>query len=195
MAQMLHYWRVTIPQPTGKPNARMKQTVGDMVRSMLLVLAVVGAIFLVTWRPDPDPVRVVDIDPLVIVASSQADYSIVVPDLPGLRPTSVRWEPTDESSDIPVWHVGYVTEADQYLEITQSTANDPLFLEKETGNGEIVGLIEISGQQWQYFVAESGDSLVGIVAGVTTIVQGTGTESELTQAVQSLTPAIDTLVD
>ena len=173
----------------------MKQTVGDMVRSMAVVLAVVGALLLVTWRPDPDPVRVVDIDPLVIVATAQADYPIVVPTLPGLRPTSVRWEPTEESGEIAVWHVGYVTEGDQYLEITQSTASDPLFLERETGNGEISGLIEIDGQQWQYFTADTGNSLVGLLGGVTTIIQGTGTESELTQAVRSLTPAIDTLVD
>lgn len=162
---------------------------------MAVVLAVVGALLLVTWRPDPDPVRVVDIDPLVIVATAQADYPIVVPALPGLRPTSVRWEPTEESGEIAVWHVGYVTEGDQYLEITQSTASDPLFLERETGNGEISGLIEIDGQQWQYFTADTGNSLVGLLDGVTTIVQGTGTESELTQAVRSLTPAIDTLVD
>ena len=162
---------------------------------MAVVLAVVGALLLVTWRPDPDPVRVVDIDPLVIVATAQADYPIVVPTLPGLRPTSVRWEPTEESGEIAVWHVGYVTEGDQYLEITQSTASDPLFLEKETGNGEISGLIDIDGQQWQYFTADTGNSLVGLLGGVTTIIQGTGTESELTQAVRSLTPAIDTLVD
>lgn len=173
----------------------MKQTVGDMIRSMAVVLAVVGALMLVTWRPDPDPVRVVDIDPLVIVASSQADYPIVVPTLAGLRPTSVRWEPTEESGDIAVWHVGYVTEADQYLEITQSTSSDPLFLQKETGNGEITSLIDIDGQQWQYFTAETGDSLVGLVGGVTTIVQGTGTELELTEAVRSLSPAIDTVAD
>ena len=162
---------------------------------MAVVLAVVGALLLVTWRPDPDPVRVVDIDPLVIVAIAQADYPIVVPTLPGLRPTSVRWEPTEESGEIAVWHVGYVTEGDQYLEITQSTASDPLFLERETGNGEISGLIDIDGQQWQYFTAGTGNSLVGLSGGVTTIVQGTGTESELTQAVRSLMPAIDTLVD
>ena len=162
---------------------------------MAVVLAVVGALLLVTWRPDPDPVRVVDIDPLVIVATAQADYPIVVPTLPGLRPTSVRWEPTEESGEIAVWHVGYVTEGDQYLEITQSTASDPLFLERETGNGEISGLIDIDGQQWQYFTADTGNSLVGLLGGVTTIIQGTGTESELTQAVRSLTPAIDTLVD
>ena len=162
---------------------------------MAVVLAVVGALLLVTWRPDPDPVRVVDINPLVIVANAQADYPIVIPTLPGLRPTSVRWEPTEESGEIAVWHVGYVTEGDQYLEITQSTASDPLFLERETGNGEISGLIEIDGQQWQYFTADTGNSLVGLLGGVTTIIQGTGTESELTQAVRSLTPAIDTLVD
>jgi hypothetical protein len=171
----------------------MKQTVGDMIRSMAVVLAAVGALLLVTWRPSPDPVRVVDIDPLVVVASAQAEYPIVVPTLEGLRPTSVRWETTEESGDIPVWHVGFVTEGDQYLEVTQSSLSDPIFIERETGNGEIAGLIEIDGQQWQYFTAQTGDSLVSLEGGVTTIIQGTGTESDLREAVQSLVPAIDTL--
>ena len=38
----------------------MRQTVGDMVRSMGLVLALIAVILLVTLRPQPDAVKVVD---------------------------------------------------------------------------------------------------------------------------------------
>lgn len=162
---------------------------------MAVVLAVVAAILLVTWRPDPDPVRVVDVDPLIIVATSQAEFPIVVPTLPGLRPTSVRWEPTTESEGDPVWHVGYVTQTDQYLEITQSTASSPEFLLAETGQGEFQGTIDIDGQQWQSFASTVGDSLVNVSGEVITIVQGTGAQAELIAGVQSLAPAEFELTD
>ena len=61
-AQLIHDGGVSTPVPTGKPNARMGQTVSDMVLSLAIVLGVIGAIMLVTWRPTPDPVR--EIDPL-----------------------------------------------------------------------------------------------------------------------------------
>lgn len=179
---------MTTPQPTGKPNARMRQSVGDMVRSMAVVLAVVGAILLVTWRPDPDPVRVVDVAPLALIATAQSDFPILVPALPQLRPTSVRWQPTPESAERSVWHVGYVTEGDNYLQITQSVADNPTFLAAETDNGAVADLLVINGQDWQYFEAESGNSLLHMSDGVTTVVQGTGTRADLIAAVESLKP-------
>ena len=45
-------------QPTGNANPRLRQTVGSMVWSMLLVLAVVAVILLVTTRARPDAIKV-----------------------------------------------------------------------------------------------------------------------------------------
>ena len=57
---MAHDGEVTEPQPTGRPNARLKQSVRDMVLSMAVVIAVVGAILIVTHRPAPEAVKPVD---------------------------------------------------------------------------------------------------------------------------------------
>ena len=59
---MDHDWRVTSPdvQPTGRPNARLRQTAWDMVRSMAVVLVVVFVIVLLAWRPEPEAVKVVE---------------------------------------------------------------------------------------------------------------------------------------
>ncbi len=185
---MLHDGAVSDPVPTGKSNARMRQTVGDMIRSMAVVLAVVAAILLVTWRPAPDPVREVQVEPTLIVAAAQADYPLEILTIPGLRPTSVRWEPTAESEGIMVWHVGYVTDTDQYLQISQSTAANPQYLIAQTGGGEVSDVVVIDGTEWQYFTSEKGNSLINFDNGVTTIVYGTGSESDLISAAQSLEP-------
>lgn len=186
---MLHDGVMTDPVPTGKSNARMKQTVGDMVRSMAVVLAVVAALLLVTWRPDPDPVRVVDTVPITNLAVSRAEFPILVPTLDDLRATSVRWEPTRESGDVPVWHIGYVTPQDQYLQITQSTVSEPEYLEEQTLQGEITDIVSINGSEWQTYVAENETALVNMDNGITTVVRGTGSQADVMRAVESLEQA------
>lgn len=186
---MLHDGAMTDPVPTGKSNARMKQTVGDMVRSMAVVLAVVAALLLVTWRPDPDPVRVVDTVPITNLAVSRAEFPILVPTLDDLRATSVRWEPTRESGDVPVWHIGYVTPQDQYLQITQSTVSEPEYLEEQTLQGEITDIVSINGSEWQTYVAENETALVNMDNGITTVVRGTGSQADVIKAVESLEQA------
>ena len=126
---MIHDGGVSAPIPTGKPNARMGQTVSDMVLSLAIVLGVIGAIMLVTWRPTPDPVREIDPIPLLAFANSQADFPVLVPQIAGLRATSARWEPTKYSQNDPVWHVGYVTAEEEYLEITQSAASNEEYVD------------------------------------------------------------------
>lgn len=186
---MLHDGVMTDPVPTGKANARMKQTVGDMVRSMAVVLAVVAALMLVTWRPDPDPVRVVDTVPITNLAVTRAGFPILVPTIEGLRATSVRWEPTLESGDVPVWHIGYVTPEDQYLQITQSTVSDPDYLEEQTLQGEITDNVSINGSDWQTYVADNETALVNMNDGITTVVRGTGSQADVMKAVESLEQA------
>ena len=82
-------------RPTGRPNARLGQTVRDMVLSLAVVIGVVAVIMLITLRPQPDPVRVVDPTPALLSARAEAGYPVVYPE--GLdaawRPTSARCGP------------------------------------------------------------------------------------------------------
>jgi len=165
---------VTDPQPTGRRTRPMRQTVGDMIRSMVVVLAVVAAILIVTWRPKPDPVRTVDITQALVTARSSADFAVEVPVLPELRATSVRWEPTESSQGNLVWHLGYVTPSDEYLQVSQSRAAGEAFLAEQTARGEPGESVTIAGGQWQVFTAPERTSVVRVDDGVTTIVSGTG---------------------
>lgn len=161
------------PQPTGRRTRPMRQTVGDMIRSMVVVLAVVAAILIVTWRPKPDPVRTVDITQALVTARSSADFAVEVPTLPDLRATSVRWEPTEGSEGVLVWHLGYVTASDEYLQVSQSRAAGDAFLAEQTGGGEPGETVTIAGERWQVFTAPERTSVVRIDDGVTTVVSGT----------------------
>ena len=178
------------PQPTGRRNAHLRKTVGDMVRSMAVVLAVVFVIVLLAWRPLPEEVKVIDPGPAVALAATQADYPIVAP--AGLadewRPTSARWEATAQSGDAPVLHLGFVSPSDEYAQVTVSGTASERFLTEQTSGGAPVGTREIDGVVWQEWQSEDRRSLVLIDEGVTTIVSGTADWPEIEELQGSLEP-------
>lgn len=178
-------------QPTGRPNARMRQTIGDMVRSMAVVLAVVAVIVLFTLRPHPDPVKVVPTAPVVAVAAAAGAFPVSEPtNLPdGWRATSARWEPTQASGDAPVLHLGYVTPSEQYAQVTQSTASSDRYLAEQTDKALATGSKDIAGTVWQTYERKARRSLVHSSGGVQTIVSGSAPWEELAILAASLQPA------
>lgn len=191
--------QVSTPEPTGRPMRGLRQNVGDMIRSMLVVLAVVGAILLVTWRPQPDPVREVSLEPLVSFASNQAEFPVFVVDTDA-RPTSVRWESTEASNGELVWHVGYVTPEEQYVQLSQSSqslADAIPYLEEQTLDGvrlddysELPAVVQtLTAEGWVPYVNSAEEprrSLVRTNDGSTTILTGTGSWSDLGEAARHL---------
>lgn len=192
---MAHDGRVSSPQPTGRSNRGLRQNVGDMLRSMAVVLVVVGAIMLVTWRPQPDPVRAVPIEPTAAVASAQADFPLVIVDpVHAGTVTSVRWQSTEASDAELVWHVGYVTESGDYLQLSQSLADSENYLAEQTYNAEpltddsnLPGAVQkLEGEGWIPWVGGDRRALVRSNDGSTTVVSGTANWAELADAASHL---------
>ncbi len=178
-------------RPTGRPAPRMRQTVRDMVISMAVVLAVVGAFVAMAWRPTPDPIRLVDPAPVVAAAAASADFPVQEPTglASGWRATSARWEPTATSGAVPVLHIGYVTPADQYAQVTQARMEYAPYLAEQTGDGVAGGPQQIGDVTWVRMTGENGDrSLVLVADGVSTIVYGSADWPELTTLATSLRP-------
>ena len=174
-------------RPTGRPNARLRQTVRDMVLSLVVVLGLIGLVMLLTLRPQPDPVRVVDPTPALIEARAQAEYPVLYPaDLgDGWRPTSARWDVSEVTMPEPAFHVGFVTPTDEYAQIGQSATPNVAYVEFQTDNGRPVDTMG----EWQRFESADGTrSLVRIANGVTTVVSGTTTWEVLTDLAQRLSP-------
>lgn len=178
-------------RPTGRSTSRLRQTLWDMVRSMALVLVVVFFIWLLAWRPDPQAVTVVDPGPVVVAAARAGDFPISGPaGLPeGWRPTSARWEPTDASGEQKVLHIGFVTPADEYAQVSTSTLDGAAYLGEQTTNGRPLGTtLTVAGEAWDQWQGDKRRSLVRIRDGVTTIVSGTATWDELAILAGSLRP-------
>jgi hypothetical protein len=177
----------TAPRPTGRPNARLGQTVGDMVRSLAIVLALVGVLVAVTYTSQSAEVRSVDVATALAQAQRQAPF-----DLKAWTPgegdaaTSVRWQATDASGGIPVWHVGYLVDGSEYLQLAQSATVEVGFVPEQTAGGKPQGEVSLGGVRWLRFESAGRRSLVGIENGVTTVVSGTLPWSEIEAAATSV---------
>ena len=166
----------------------MRQSVGDMVRSMLVVLAFVVVLLLVTWRPQPEAVKAIDPTQVEYLASRQAAFPVQFPVglAQGWRPTSARWEATAKSASEPVLHIGYVTPADAYALVSQSSNSSQEYLAEQTDNGVAVGTQAVGEVTWQRWEHGDRHSLVRIEARTTTIVSGTAGLAELISLAASL---------
>jgi len=187
---MAHDGRVSDPKPTGRPNARLRQSVSDMVRSMAVVLVVVAAILLVTLRPKPDAVKPVDPATAVTLATMQKEFPPVFPQgLPsGWVITSARFEPTAKSGGRLVFHLGYVTPSGQYAQVEESTAISSGFLDESTDHGVAGGTRQVSGHTWQYWSGDKRQSLVNVDATHAVVVSGTGGVDEVAALAAALQP-------
>lgn len=177
-------------RPTGRPNARMKQTVRDMVISLIVVLGVIAVVMVIAWRPKPEAVKPVEYRPQLAIAERQAGYPVLMLDpLPdGWTVTSARWEVTDTSSPDPSWHIGMVTADGQYVQIEQSVTKRPEWLNAQLVDETKLGERDINGMTWIEYErdAPAQRSLVFTNAGVTTIVSGTLSFDELSSVVSGL---------
>lgn len=158
-----------------------------MVLSLIVVLAVVGVIIGITWRPEPEAVKRVDTGSMRAVAEQQADYPILDPSgIDGFVPTSVRWEPTVASLGVPAWHVGGVYRDDDYLQVAQAATLDSDYVTAQTSAGETIGSVDIEGTTWEKRESAEQRSLVLQRDGVTTILSSTLPWADLTSVAARL---------
>lgn len=166
---------------------RGTEQVGDMVRSLAVVLALVAVVVALNLRDDPDPVKTVDVAPAVRQARAAAPYAVLAPEGlgGGWRATSVRTSRADGAVE---WHIGYVTPAGAYAGVDQSDGSRERFVDRFAAGGRAAGTAQLDGRTWQRL--EGGDpevrALVSSAAGATTVVSGGASWRELDELAASL---------
>lgn len=171
----------------------LKKTVRDMALSMGLIAGIIGLVLLVTWRPQPDPVRAIDPVPVAQQASLAAEFPVLLPAVPpGWRATSARFEPTEESDETPVWFNGWVTPDEKFVATVQAANTTESFVEEQTIDG-VPASDAPDTPGWQAFVSPGNGqrSLVRSSGAVTTVVTGTLDWAGLIAYRDSLEPAVD----
>ncbi|MCH9720021.1 MAG: DUF4245 domain-containing protein [Actinomycetia bacterium] len=182
------------PAPSDK-HSPLRKTVGDIIRSMGVVAAIIAVVLLITWRPGPDPVREVAAAPVAQQVAAAVDFILLYPELPeGWRATTARFEPSEQSGDDPVWFNGWVSPQEEFVAVVQSEAENDRFIAEQTVGGteasELPSGLNPAVNGWQPYVSSDGTqrSFVLQEDDVTTIVTGTLEWSELADFAATLQP-------
>jgi hypothetical protein len=165
---------------------RGTETIGDMVRSMAVVLIpvafVAGLVGLL--RPSSETVRDVEWQPALELARDAADYVLVGPEsVPqGWTATRVAYETGTSSSD-GVWRMSFVTADGTYVGLVQRAGDVDSVVQRELGDVEPDGSSTVEGQRWDRYLeqqeADPDRALVLARDDSVVIILGSGDYSEL----------------
>ena len=172
-----------------KPRGR--ETAWDMILSMGAVIAAVGVIMLLAWRPQEEVKQQIDYETAVASAVIAQVWPISIPEtLPaGYQATSARLEPESygEPGDIR-WILGFQTESGEYVSLWQSDGPPGRVVAPATNSAPCESTEMINGAIWQKceigkpltraFVKRDGD--------LTSIVSGTAQWEELLRFAETL---------
>lgn len=136
---------------------RGRETALDMLRSMGVLAVFVGFILLVTWRPLPDsnPIKPIDAFDAAKASQSRADFPLLLMRMPaGWNATSARLEKAPNDNTKHVWHLGYVTDTNNYLAVEQTdTALREAFIKANTNGAKEANSIRLDSTSWSVYPA------------------------------------------
>ena len=169
------------PAPTGKAK-RGRETAGDMLRSLAVVMVLVLGLWFFAQPPDSDEAAIRVVDP----AAELSAWTQAVPGAPTLAPLPEGWRPTsarlgNRPSSI---NVGHVTPAGEYAEFAATTDASGEALTELTGEEATrAGTVQVEGVPWErYDEADGSTSLVRAFGEVTVVVgtlRATASDEEL----------------
>jgi Protein of unknown function (DUF4245) len=170
------------------PRGRSRKTAGDMVRSLAVVLVLVGVIVAFNVAQQPDQVvRDVDYPAALAEARAQATYDVLGPDpLPaGWGISSARTEADGASVR---WHVGMVTSSQEYAALEQSDGDPTALLGDVAAGARSAGNVDVAGHQWRRLVGGDPEerALIRSADDITVLVAGSASWGELRRLAASL---------
>ncbi len=177
------------PTPQRK-RKRGRETAGDMVRSLGVVMVLVLIVFWLAQPPDSDKAEIRVVDPAVDIRS----FTAVVASAPVPGTLPAQWRPTVARFDAQPdrLRIGYNTPANQYAEYFASTGRAAEFLVEATGQGAASGTVDIAGVTWQQVRDADGSLSIYRTVGSLTVVLGslrsTASLDELRVLAGSLVP-------
>jgi hypothetical protein len=186
---------VTESETATLPQARRgrgggSRTVADMIRSLLVVGAIVVVIVLIVPRPSSVSQPPVDVVGMAQGAAPDAHFTLAVPQ--GLPDD---WKPTAASlltsvDDVQTWHVGYQTSSGQYAALEQAKDVTTGWVRSNSGGGTAVGQQVVGTSTWTQLLHKNRlqRTLLLNDGALTYLVTGTAGWSELAQLVESLRP-------
>lgn len=123
--------------------------------------------------------RDIDVQTVSSQAQDAAGYTPLAPELPeGWTSNFARWN-AGTSEGVPYWEVGYLTDAQEFIGLTQTDSANPTWLSQRLQEAQISGQRTIDGVDWQLLDSPNGDAvLTAELDGFTVILRGTADLAE-----------------
>lgn len=166
---------------------------GDIVRSIavigVIILALYGIGRFFTTEPE-EKVKPIDYATVVAQARPAAAFPLLAPpDLPeGWRATSARFETS-------AWHLGVLTDSDDYIGLEQLTADVEQAVDRFADGSSDDGTAEVAGETWEVRSGPDGRvTYVRAADGMTTLVNSSASKAVVEDYIESLSdsaPVVD----
>ncbi|MCW2839154.1 MAG: hypothetical protein JWR55_637 [Aeromicrobium sp.] len=166
-------------------SSRGNPAIGDIVRSMVVITAIILALYvfgkLFTSTPETT-VKPIDYATVVAQARPAATFPLAAPaDLPdGWRATSARFQPNG-------WHLGVLTDDDEYVGLEQLTVSVDRAVDRFAEDSKDGGTAEVAGDTWTVRTGPDGRvTYVRNADGLTTLVNSSAPRSVVEDYIESL---------
>jgi Protein of unknown function (DUF4245) len=185
-----HDGGVTQTEPV---RAREPKAVGDLLRSLALVVALAAVVVLITFRPQGQSVTPVDYRATLAAAQVGAPFRLLEPvGLPtAWTASSAYYDPPASNLGVASWHIGYVTAEGAYAGFEQTDGVTAGVLRDVLGDPTDLGqTVHVAGTTWQRWASADGDrrALVQTGTGASVVVDGSAGWTELERLAGSLRP-------
>jgi hypothetical protein len=156
------------PAPAKKKRGR--ETAGDMLRSLGVVMVLVLMMWFFAQPPDSDEAELRTVDPSADVAALRAD----VPSAPAPAGLDERWRSTSSTLTADGLRIGWVTPDGEYAEYAASTLPRAEVLPDLVGTKAERGeALQVDGSSWERYREADGSVSLVRSYGSTLVVVGT----------------------
>lgn len=132
---------------------RAKQTVRNLVFSLLATLGVVVLVVLGVPRDDSSLIQRIDYLAVANEAEASLGKSVLAPTVPqSWWSNAARME---KQLGLDVWYVGFVTDENQFIAINQAFEANPSWEADVLAGNALAGTVEIAGLIWEIYPTQS----------------------------------------
>jgi hypothetical protein len=189
-----------VSNPRAAAERRAKQTVRNLVLSLVVSFGLV--VLMVLGVPRDDSVRIQQVDYLTEASAASASIGepLVAPEL-----SDDWWSNAarlESSLAVSSWYIGLVTPSSEFIGVRQAFVSNPSWVSLQLQGNVFEGEVEIAGYRWQLWQAaeksnppKSTDyALVLDYEPGTIVVFGTGTPAEFEELIQAMQPQLKEIV-
>jgi hypothetical protein len=126
---------------------RAKQTIRNLIYSLLVTLGLTLAIVMVVPRDDSNRIQPVEYQSIAINAEETVGLEVLAPSIPNdWWSNGARLQ---QDLGVSTWYVGFVTEDNQYLGLTQAFESNPSWLASQLQGNYLDDTVVIEGRTWE----------------------------------------------